>query len=155
MKHPKLSCQSNRSGQGLVIVIIVLALIGGGFWWLSSNKRAADKDARAFGRQMIQRITVNHDLAFFSTYLSPQARLDIPPMQQQQLISQFQELGQPTQPIQIDENVTWQSNFFEPRAFFTAHLNYAMGPATLQLTIDHPVSRWQIVSMTFTPPKMH
>lgn len=151
MKNSKLTCRSNASGQGLVILIILLAVVGGGVWWLFSHKQAMDKEARAFGREMIERIAVNRDLAFFSNHLSPQARLDFPPIQQQQLMEQFKQLGVPVQPIQIDENMTWESHFFEPRGFFTAHLNYPAGPATLQIAIDHPVSKWQLVNLTFTP----
>jgi hypothetical protein len=164
MKHSKFGCstqrvrpladRSRKSGQILAVVIIFVAIILGGLWWLYSTKSTAEKEARAFGREMIRRLTVNHDLAFFAAYLSPQARLDIAPMQQQELIAQLQQLGQPAEPIPIDEQITWQSHFFEPRAFFTAHLNYPNGPATLQLAIDHPVSRWQVVSLSFSPPRM-
>jgi hypothetical protein len=112
-----------------------------------------DKECRAFGREMITRVTVNHDAAFLANHLSPQARLDYPPMQLQELTEQFRQLGVPAQPIQIDENITWESQFFEPRGFFTAHLNYPAGAATLQIAIDHPVSKWQLLNITFTPPR--
>jgi hypothetical protein len=153
----KLNYRSNVSGEGLVIVIILIVLIGGGLWWLVSHKQDVDKEARSFGREMIKRVTVDHDQAFFTSHLSPQARLDIPPFQQQETMKQFQELGVPAQPIQIDENITWegpwQFKFFEPRGFFTAHLNYPAGPATLEIAIDHPASRWQLINFTFTPPR--
>src|SRR6266704_2738316 len=98
-KHSK----TRESGQIFGVLIVLVLIIGVGFWWLFSTKSTAEKEARAFGREMIRRLTVNHDLAFFTAYLSPQARLDIAPMQQQELIAQLQQLGQPAQPIQIDE----------------------------------------------------
>jgi hypothetical protein len=150
----KLNCRSNASGEGLVIVIILLLLLGGGVWLLVSHKQAIDKEARAVGREMIQRLAVKHDGTFLANNLSPQAKLDLPPSDQQQLILKFQQLGVPAQPIQIDENITWESQFFEPKGFFTAHLNYPAGPATLQIAIDHPVSKWQLLNVTFNPPQV-
>ncbi len=150
----KLNYRSNTSGQVLVIVIILVILLGGGLWLLVTHKQSVDKEARAFGREMITRVMVNHDAAFLANHLSPQARLDHPPMQQQEEMSKLQQLGVPAQPIQIDENITWESQFFEPRGFFTAHLNYPAGPATLEIAIDHPVSKWQLINYTFSPPRV-
>ncbi len=65
MKELKMNSRSKSSGQILAVVIIVLALIGGGFWWLFTNKQAMAKEGREFGREAIQRIAVQHDLAFF------------------------------------------------------------------------------------------
>jgi hypothetical protein len=149
----KLHYRFNSSGEGLVVVIILVVLLGGGLWWLVTHKQAVDKEARAFGREVITRVTVNHDAAFLANHLSPQARLDNPPMQQQELMTQFQQLGVPAQPMQIDEKITWESQFFEPRGFFTAHLSYPAGPATLEIAFDHPASKWQLLNITFTPPR--
>ena len=155
MKNSELNRRSNTSGQGLVIVIILLAIIAGGAWWLFNNKQTMDREARAFGREMIQRLTVNHDAAFFADHLSPQAKLDNPPSKQQYIISKMQELGAPAQPIQIDENITWESHFFEPKGFFTAHLIYPTQTATLQIAVSHPVSKWQLddITMTWSQPR--
>jgi hypothetical protein len=154
MKNSKLNNdRCKASGEGIVIVIILLALIGGGVWWLFAHKKAMDKEAREFGRDMIYKMTVEHDLAFFADHLSPQAKLDYPPSDQQLLMTQLTQLGVPAQPIQIEANVTWESHFFEPSAFFTAHLNYPAGPATLQIATNHPVGKWQLLNVTFTPPK--
>ena len=151
MKKIKLSSRSKWSGQGLVIVIILLAVVGAGLWYLYSNKATTDREARVFAREAIKRITVDHDLKYFSDHLGPQAKLDNPPSAQQMLIQRFTQMGVPTQPIEIDENVTWESYFFEPRGYFTAHLNYPAQPFMLQMATSHPVSRWQIDNVTFTP----
>jgi hypothetical protein len=55
----------------------------------------------------------------------------------------------PAQPIRIDENVTWESHFFEPKGFFTAHLNYPTQNATLQISVSHPVGKWQVDTFFF------
>ena len=153
MKNPKTNSRFNESGQGFVILIILLVLIGGGLWYLYSHKQKVDKEARAFGREMIQRLVVNHDFQFFTDHLSPQARLDMPPSQQQFLIQQMTEAGVPAEPIKIDENIMWQSHFFEPQGFFTADLNYPAGQGKIELAIDHPVSRWQVVNVTYSKPR--
>ena len=147
----KLSSKRNLSGQGFVIVFIVLGVIGAGLWYLYSNKSTTDREARTFARDVITKLTVDHDLKYLSDHLGPQAKLDNPPSQQQYMIQRFTQFGAPTQPIQIDENVTWESYFFEPRGYFTAHLNYPGQGATLQIATSHPVSRWQIDNVTFIP----
>jgi len=151
MKKIKLSSRSKLSGQGLVIVIILLAVVGAGLWYLYSNKATTDREARVFAREAIKRITVDHDLKYFSDHLGPQAKLDNPPSAQQMLIQRFIQMGVPAEPIQIDENITWESYFFEPRGYFTAHLNYPAQPFMLQMATSHPVSRWQIDNVTFSP----
>jgi hypothetical protein len=150
MKKLNQHYRSTAAGQVLVVVIILLALIGGGYWWLNSHKQTMDREGRAFGREMIQRLVVNHDISFFSSNLGPQAKLDYPPSQQQYILSKFTELGVPAQPIKIDENMTWESHFFEPKGFFTAQLNYPGQAATLQIAISHPVSKWQLDNLTFS-----
>jgi len=144
MKNSKLNCRSNASGEGLVVVIILVVLIGGIAWYLFSHKAAMDKEARAFGREAVERFALNHDAAFFAERLGPQAKLDFPPSEQQHLMGKLQELGTPMQPIQIDESISWESHFFEPRGYFIAHLNYPARPATLEVLTSHPVGRWQL-----------
>jgi hypothetical protein len=149
MKKMKLSSQTKLSGQGLVIVFILLAVIGAGLWYLYSNKATTDREARVFAREAVKKLTVDHDRQYIETHLGPQAKLDLPPSQRDYMIQRFAQFGVPAQPIQIDENITWESYFFEPRGYFTAHLNYPAQGATLQLATSHPVSRWQLDNITF------
>ena len=149
MKKQSVS-KLNRRGEGLVIVIILVVILGAGAWWLFSTKNRSDKEARAFGRQMIENLAVKHDLAFFSNNLGPQAKLDYPPSMQQMVIQKLTEMGTPVQPIKIDESVTFESQFFSPRGVFTAHLNYPSGPSLMQLAISHPVGKWQVDDLTIT-----
>jgi hypothetical protein len=149
----KTNCRSNASGTGLVILIILLAIIGGVTWWLFNNKKTMDRDARIFGRQMIERVTVAHDLDFFRNNLGPEARLRMPPSQQATFINEFMKYGVPNQPINIEESVQFESHFFSPRGYFTAHLMYPGQPATLQLAISHPVGKWQVDDLSFAPDR--
>jgi hypothetical protein len=150
MKTLKQTHRFKRSGEGLVLLIIVAAVIGAGAWYLFSTKAEMDREARQFARETAKRLTVDHDAAYLAEHLSPQAKLDNPPSQQQYIIQRFAQFGVPAQPIQMDENVTWESYFFEPHGFFTAHLYYPAQTAMLQLAVSHPVSRWQIDNITFT-----
>lgn len=131
------------------MVIIVLAVIGGGVIWLYSHKNALDRDARAFGREAVQKMAVEHDISFFRDHLGPQGKLDNPPSQQAFIISTLMTKGVPQQPINIEEQVTFESHFFEPRGYFTAHLSYPSGPATMQIAVSHPVGKWQLDNFTF------
>jgi hypothetical protein len=149
----KRKCDCRSNGQGLVIIIILLAVIGVGAWWLFDHKKTMDRDARAFGREAIQRLTVNHDANFLANNLSTQARLQMPPSQQQYVIGKFTEMGVPNQPVRIEESVTFESHFFEPKGYFTAHLFYPASAATLQIAVSHPVSKWQLDDLTFIPER--
>ena len=151
MKKIKLGSQTKLSGQGLVVVFIVLAVIGAGLWYLYSNKSTTDREARAFAKDAIKRLVVDHDRQYLDTHLGPQAKIDLPPSARDYMIQRFTQFGVPQQPIQIDENVTFESYFFEPRGYFTATLNYPGQGAMLQVATSHPVSRWQIDNITFTP----
>jgi hypothetical protein len=148
MKKVNSHRSSRESGQGLVVVIILLAIIGAGFWYLFNSKKTMDREARAFGREMIERLVVRHDQNFFAD-VSPQMRLDYPPLRQKDVIDQVTQLGVPQQPINIEEIVTFQSTFFSPHGHFTAHLFYPTSAGTIELDVSHPVGKWQVDNLTF------
>ena len=153
MNKLKMNSRSTSSGQILVVLIILLGLIGGGFWWLSSNKQAMAKEGREFGREAIQRLLVQHDLGFFSSRLSPQARMDYPPSAQQEFISQLQQLGTPVGSLDVKGDIQFESQFFSPRGNFHARVNYPTRGASIDIGISHPVSRWQLDSVSFNPDR--
>ena len=135
---------TRESGQIFGVFIIVIALLGVGLWMLFAYKRSTQKEGREFGNQAIQSLAVQHDPAFLASRLGPAARLDLPPSAQQELISKLQQLGTPVGPIDLKGDITFQSQFFEPRGFFTAHVNYPTRGARIELGTSHPVGRWQI-----------
>ena len=151
MENLKMNSRSNSSGQVLVVLIILLALLGGGAWWLLSNKQAMAKEGREFGREAIQRLAVQHDLTFFSQRLSPEARRQFPPSVQQEFISKLRQFGAPVGPIDVQGEIQFQSHFFEPRGNFHARLNYPASPAEINVSVSHPVGRWQIDDVAFVP----
>jgi len=143
MDKLKMYYRSKSSGQILVVLIIVLGLIGAGVWWLFSSKEAMAKEGRDFGKEAIERILVKHDLAFLSSRLSPAARLENPPSMQQEFMSEIEK--------QVQGDIQFQSQFFEPTGNFTARVNYPARGAQLSINISHPVGRWQIDSFSFLP----
>jgi len=153
MKNLKMNSRSNSSGQVLVILIILVALLGAGFWWLTSNKQTMAKEGREFGREAVQRIIVQHDLNFFASRLSPQARMNFPVSAQQEFMNDVAKLGAPAGPIDVQGEIEFQSQFFEPRGSFHARINYPARYADINLTISHPVGRWQIDDIAFVPQR--
>lgn len=146
----KVNCRSRRSGEGgLPILIIIVLLIGGGFWWLFSTKNTAEKEAREFANEAVQRLAVQHDLPFLESRMSPAAKVEMPASGQRNLIETLTQLGVPAQPIPIEGNVTFESHFFEPRGIFTAQLNYPARPGKLEIVISHPAGMWKFDSVKF------
>src|SRR6266513_5778839 len=149
MNNLKMNYRSKSSGQVLVVLIIMLGLIGVGAWWLFSSKQTMAKEGREFGKEAIQRLVIQHDQVFFSSRLSPQARLEYPPSAQQEFISKLQQLGTPVGPVDVQGDIQFQSHFFEPRGNFHARLNYPAAPAEINISVSHPVGRWQIDDIAF------
>jgi hypothetical protein len=149
MKNLKMNSRSNAFVQILVVLIILIAVIGAGWLWLRSNRQTMAKQGREFGKETIQRLVVQHDLNFFASRLSPEARRQYPPPMQQEIISKFQQLGTPVGPIDVQGDIQFQSHFFEPRGNFHARLNYPARPAEINISVSHPVGRWQIDDIAF------
>jgi hypothetical protein len=151
----KINSRSKSSGQVIVVLIIVLGLVGAGLWWLFSNKQEMAKEGKEFAKEAIQRIAVQHDLNFFASRLGPQARINFAPSAQQELMNEISKLGASVGPIDVQGEVEFQSQFFEPRGSFHARINYPARYADVNLSISHPVGRWQIDDFAFVPEREH
>src|SRR6266516_115631 len=153
MKQFKLSSKRKSSGQVVVLLIIVLALLGGAWWWLNSNKENAAKEGTQFGKEAIQKIAVQHDANFFNSRLSPQARMNFPASTQQEFMNEIVKLGAPVRPVDVQGKIEFNSQFFEPHGSFHARIYYPARYADMDLTISHPVGRWQIDQIAFIPQR--
>jgi hypothetical protein len=151
----KIKSQSKSSGQLLVILCIIVVLFFIGYWWLYSNKQTMAKEGTAFGKEAVQRIAVQHDLNFFASHLSPEARLQFPPSAQQDFIGRIQRLGAPVGPVDVQGDVMFQSQFFEPHGTFHARINYPARAAEINVSISHPVGRWQIDDVAWAEDREH
>ena len=144
-----MNSRSKSSGQVIVILIIVLGLVGVGFWWLFSNKQEMAREGKQFARDAIQRIVVHRDINFFNSRLGPQARMNFPASTQQDLMAEVARAGTPVGPIDVQGDIEFNSQFFEPHGNFHARINYPARYADINLAISHPVGRWQIDEVTF------
>ena len=144
-----------RSGQALVLVFIILAIVGGILWYLHSTKTGTERDGIRYGHEIIDRLVVKHDRSVLDNDLAPQAKMEMPPSQRDYLIQRFTQFGVPEQPIQIEDNVSFDTSFFglisaNPHGIFTAHLNYPGQGITLQLATSQGATKWLIENITMT-----
>jgi hypothetical protein len=153
MKQFKLSSKRKSSGQVVVLLIIVVALLGGAWWWLNSNKENAAKEGTDFAKEAIQKIAVGHDINFFNSRLSPQARMNFPASAQQEFMNEILKLGAPVRPVEVQGKIEFNSQFFEPHGSFHARIYYPARYADMDLTISHPVGRWQIDEIAYLPQR--
>src|SRR6478736_2267071 len=154
MKQFKLSSKRKSSGQVVVLLIIVLALLGGAWWWLNSNKESSAKEGRDFANEAIQKIAVQHDGNFFISRLSPKMRMAFAaPTAQQEFMNEIVKLGAPVRPVDVQGKIEFNSQFFEPHGSFHARIYYPARYADMDLTISHPVGRWQIDEIAFIPQR--
>src|SRR5437870_10773476 len=149
MKQLKLNSQRKTSGQVIVLLIIVLGVVGVAFWWLNSTKQEMAKVRTEFAKEAVQRIAVQHDSNFFNSRLSPQARMNFPVSAQQEFMNEIVQMGAPVGAIDLQGQMEFQSQFFEPHGAFHARINYAARYADFDLSISHPVGRWQIDTIGF------
>src|SRR6188472_770069 len=153
MKQLKLSSKRKSSGQIIVLLIIVLALLGGAWWYLNANKENAAREGTAFAKDAVQKIVVQHDINFFNSRLSPQARMNFPASTQQEFMNEIVKLGAPVRPADVQGKIEFNSQFFEPHGSFHSRIYYPAKYADMDLTISHPVGRWQIDEIAFIPQR--
>src|SRR5467141_1626317 len=153
MKQLKLNSRRKSSGQVIVLLIIVLGLVGAAFWWLYSTKQQMAKEGTDFAKEAIQKIAVQHDINFFNSRLGPQARMNFPASAQQEFMNEIVRLGAPVRPVDVQGKIEFNSQFFEPHGSFHARIYYPARYADMDLTISHPVGRWQIDEIAFIPQR--
>jgi hypothetical protein len=153
MKKFKLSSKRKSSGQVVVLVIIVLVLLGGAWWYLNSQKQMSAREGTDFAREATQKIAVQHDINFFNSRLSPQARMNFPASTQTEFMNEIVKLGAPVRPVEVQGKIEFNSQFFEPHGSFHSRIYYPARYADMDLTISHPVGRWQIDEISFLPQR--
>ena len=93
---------------------------------------------------------MQHNVKFFADHLSPAMRLQYPPSAQQDLMTQMDRLGTPLSAPDVQGEIQFQSHFFEPNGNFHARINYPARGAEINVSVSHPVGRWQIDEIAFT-----
>ena len=145
----KLNTRLGSSGQVVAVLVIVLVLLGIGYWWLNSTKQEMAKGGKEFANEALQKIVVQHDINFFGSHLSPQARMNLPVSAQQEFMNDIVQMGSPVGAIDLQGQMEFTSQFFEPHGAFHARINYPARYADFDVSISHPVGRWQIDSIAF------
>ena len=153
MKQFKLSSKRKTSGQVVVLVIIVLVLLGGAWWYLNGQKEASAKEGTDFAHEAMEKIAVQHDINFFNSRLSPQARMNFPASAQTEFMNEIVKLGAPVRPVDAQGKIEFNSHFFEPHGSFHSRIYYPARYADMDLTVSHPVGRWQIDEIAFIPQR--
>ena len=151
----KLSSRSKLSGQVFVLIFIILAIFGGILWYLHSTKSATEQDGIRYGHDVIDRLVNKHDRSLLETDLAPQAKMEMPPSARDYMVQQFAQLGVPSQPLQIEDSVSFDTSFFgliaaNPHGIFTVHLNYPAQPVTVQLATSQGATKWLIENITIS-----
>lgn len=151
----RLARTARRKGEGgIAFLVIILLILGGIAWWLYSTRQNAEKGIRTFAAEFTKRTVVNHDGRYLNLYLSPGAQAQYLPSWRDRLIERLREFGVPAEPIQIDGDVSFTSQFFDPHGLFRAQLKYPTTSAQLELGISRGMTMWQVdtVDLTWTPP---
>src|SRR5881296_3546645 len=68
---------------------------------------------------------------------------------QQEFMNDIVQMGSPVGAIDLQGQIEFQSQFFEPHGSFHARINYPAKYADFDLAISHPVGRWQIDTIAF------
>ena len=151
----KLTRTARIKGEGaLALLVIVLLVLGGIAWWLYSARQDAEKNARAFAREVVEKVAVNYDEQHLRVHLSPPAQIQYLPSWRDRLIQRLRELGVPAQPIAITGDVLFSSYFFDPQGTFRAELKYPTTSAQLEVGISRGMTAWQVdmINLIWTPP---
>src|SRR5262245_2104577 len=77
--------------------------------------------------------------------------MNFPASAQQEFMYEILRLGAPVRPVDVQGKIEFQSQFFEPHGSFHARIYYPARYAEMDLTISHPVGRWQIDEIAFIP----
>ncbi len=119
MKKLKLNSKRKSSGQVIVLLIIVLVLLGGACWWLDSNQAGDERrKGQHFAKDATQHIAVQHDINFFNSRLSPQARMNFPASTQQEFMNEIVKLGAPVRPVDVQGKIEFQFTIFRAARVF-------------------------------------
>ena len=137
-----------------MLVLIVLAILGGVYAWLVTSKHQSEAEARAFAAEAGTRLAFQFDRKFLDTHIAPDKQTHYPVSFRDRLLDRLRGLGIPAGPVDVDGDVTFTSQFFQPVGQFRVRLNYSAAPAFLYLTVSHPHEWWQIdtINLTWNKP---
>jgi hypothetical protein len=150
----RLSRHSRIKAEGLGIWVIVLALIAGGVWFVFSSRTDSTKKARAFADEVVRKVVVEYDERYLELRLNPKMRPNYSPVWRGRMFQYLRSFGTLTQPPVTKGDVTFTSQFYDPRGFFRADLTYPNQTAYLELSVSNGLTGWQIdeINLVWNPP---
>lgn len=135
---------SDENGQVIVLLLILLAMAGGAFWYAKHARAEKEKGARAFATEVSNRVILRGDRRLLDLTLSPKAKLVFPPSWRDRLLDFIRAQGNPLSEVRVTGDVRFQHYFLDPQGHFRGEVDYANGPAYLELDISRPGVIWQI-----------
>ena len=151
----RLSRTARIKGEGgIALLVIVLLLLGGIVWWLYSSRQDAEKNARIFANEVVQKVAINYDEKYLHVKLSPEAQVQYLKSWRDRLMDRLRELGVPAQPIDVQGEVAFTSYFFDPHGTFRAQLKYPTTSGQLEVGVSRGMTVWQVdtINLIWEPP---
>ncbi len=145
--------RSRERGQVIVLLLILLAMAGGAWWYATSTRARKEKEAQAFANDVAHRVILQHDTRLLDLTLAPDAKVVYPPSWRERMFEFIRAQGAPLSEIRLTGEVRFTHHFLDPRGQFRAELDYANGPAYLELNISHPGVLWQIDQINWIWPR--
>ncbi len=142
--------RQRRAGSVIVLLLIVIAVIGGGLYLLFDSRHSREAEARAFARDVIQRLAVQHDLNYLHSIVSSESRLHFTRGRDDEFIQQFTWLGVPDPNYQLTGDVVFESYFSSPVGTFKAVLRYPERHATVQMKVSCPAGSWRLDELSLS-----
>ena len=134
----------HEAGSVILLLLIFAAVLGGGYYYLRQSCVDSEAEARAFGREIIQKVAVEKNLKFLHSAVNPDHRIDFPPPREEGFVNMFKMLGTPTLSWQIAGDVVFENRYFSPRGKFRCVLTYPDRHATVMLNVSRPHGPWQL-----------
>ncbi len=138
-----------ESGQVIVFVVILLAMAAGAFWYANSARTEKEKSALAFASDISNRIILQGDTRALDLALSPEAKVKYPPSFRERMFDLIRSQGKPLSAVRVTGDVQFAHHFLDPEGHFRGEVDFADGPAYLQMRISHPGVLWQIDYMNW------
>lgn len=134
----------------VLFLLIVLALIGAGIYMMFDFRKSREAEAREFGKEVVQRLAVEHDLKYLHLIVPVEHRPEFTPGREESFIETFKSLGVPQPGWHLEGDVSFENYFFARKAIFKAMLTYPERHATISLNISCPRGPWQLNSLGIT-----
>src|SRR4051794_34493745 len=99
----------DSSGSIVFFVIILIAVLAGGAYFLFDMRKDREAEARAFAREIVQRVAVQKDQKYLHSIVAGERRAEFTLGREEGFIETFKRLGTPQPGWDIAGNVVFQN----------------------------------------------